>query len=162
MIRSLIQGRSMAMTAKIPRTRILLSAPSGKWRLKRRKAAVRRRKRRRSRRSATARSEASGQVGARLRASRACALLLLRSLDAFHDQRLRFRNVAPLQHLHPFAFLEILVVLEEMLDLLQRDLGKVAVVFHLVVALGELRRGHRDDLLVAAGLVLHQEHADRA
>ena len=58
--------------------------------------------------------------------------------------------------------LEILVVLEEVLDLLQRDVGQVGVVLHLVVALGQLRRGHRDDLLVAAGLVLHQEHADRA
>ena len=49
-------------------------------------------------------------------------------------------GVAPAQHLDPFAGLEILVVLEEVLDLLQRDVGEVAVVFDLVVALGQLAR----------------------
>ena len=58
--------------------------------------------------------------------------------------------------------LEILVVLEEVLDLLQRDVGEVAVSLDLVVALGQLRGRHRDDLLVAAGLVFHQQHADGA
>ena len=64
--------------------------------------------------------------------------LRLRPLDAFLDQPVRVLGAAPAQHLHPFAGLEILVVLEEVLDLLQRDLGQVAVGLHLVVALGQL------------------------
>ena len=44
--------------------------------------------------------------------------LLLRALDAFQDQPLGFGRIAPAQHLHPLARLEILVVLEEVLDLL--------------------------------------------
>ena len=71
-------------------------------------------------------------------------------------------GAAPAQDLHPFAGLEILVVLEEVLDLLQRDVGQVGVRLHLVVALRQLRRRHRDDLLVAAGFVFHEQHADRA
>jgi len=43
----------------------------------------------------------------------------------------------------PICGLEILVVLEEMLDLLQRDVGQVAVALHLVIALGQFRRGTR-------------------
>ena len=70
-------------------------------------------------------------------------------------------GVAPAQHLDPFAGFEILVVLEEVLDLLQRDLGQIAVVLYLVVALREFRRWHRDDLFVATGFVFHQEYADR-
>ena len=54
-----------------------------------------------------------------------------------HDQLVSVLGAAPAQHLHPFALLEILVVLEEVLDLLQRDIGKVVVIPHLVVALGE-------------------------
>ncbi len=51
-------------------------------------------------------------------------------------------------------------MLEEVLDLLDRDLRHVGVVEHLLVALGELGRGHRDDLLIAAAVVLHHQHAD--
>src|SRR5271154_5835470 len=68
---------------------------------------------------------------------------------------LRWGGAAPAQDLDPFFGFEILVVLEEVLDLLQRDVGQVAVGLHLVVALGQLRRRHRDDFLVAAGLVFH-------
>ena len=65
-------------------------------------------------------------------------LFLLRALDALEDQPVGFRSVTPFNHLHPFAGLEILVVLEEVLDLLQGDLREVAVVPDLVVALGQL------------------------
>src|SRR6185295_19693482 len=65
-------------------------------------------------------------------------LLLLRPLDAFQDQPVGVLGAAPAQHLHPLALFEILVVLEEVLDLLQRDVGKVAVRPDLVVALGQL------------------------
>src|SRR6185295_1110554 len=48
------------------------------------------------------------------------------------------------------------------LDLLQRDVGEIAVIPDLVVALGQLRGRYRNDLLVAAGLVFHQQYADGA
>src|SRR6187200_1914658 len=67
-------------------------------------------------------------------------LLPLRPFDAFDDQPLGVVGIAPAQHLDPFAGFEILVVLEEVLDLLQRDVGKVVVVLHLVIALRQFRR----------------------
>ena len=90
------------------------------------------------------------------------ALSFLRPLDRLRDHPRRLRGIAPAEHLHPFAGLQILVVLEEVPHLLQGDLGQVGVVHHMRVALGELRHRHREHLLVAAGLVLHLEHADRA
>src|SRR5690349_1470000 len=74
-------------------------------------------------------------------------LLLLCAFDAFEDQLVGVLGAAPAQHLHPFALFEILVVLEEVLDLLQGDVGQVAVGPDLVVALGQFRGWHRDDLL---------------
>src|SRR5436190_17765498 len=65
-------------------------------------------------------------------------LFLLRALDALEDQPVGFRSVTPFNHLHPFAGLEILVVLDEALDLLQGDVRQVAVVSDLVIALGQL------------------------
>src|SRR6266404_4553548 len=59
-------------------------------------------------------------------------LLRLRPRDAFHDQFARVVGVAPAQHLDPFAGFEILVMFEEVLNLLQRDVGQVVVVLHLV------------------------------
>ena len=76
--------------------------------------------------------------------------------DALQDQSAGVVSAAPVQHLDPFAGFEILVVLEEVLDLLQRDLRQVGVVFRPCRSAGSVRHGHRDDLLVAAGLVLHQ------
>ena len=55
----------------------------------------------------------------------------LRPVNAFHDQALGVFGAAPAEDLHPFVGLEILVVLEEVLDLLQRDIGKVVVVLTL-------------------------------
>src|SRR5258708_4077611 len=68
--------------------------------------------------------------------------------DAFQDQLVRILGATPSQYLHPFPGFEVLVVLEEVLDLLQRDVGQIAVGPHLVVALGQLRRGYCDDFLV--------------
>ena len=53
-------------------------------------------------------------------------------------------------------------MLEEVLDLLQCDVRQIAVGFDLVIALGQFRRRHGDDLLVAAGFVFHQQHANRS
>src|SRR5688572_13494041 len=60
--------------------------------------------------------------------------LRLLALDAFQDQLMRVGGVAPAHHLDPFVRLQILVVLEEVLDLLQRDLGQIAVGLHPVIA----------------------------
>jgi hypothetical protein len=51
---------------------------------------------------------------------------------------------------------------KEVLDLLDSDLGQIRVVLDAVVALSNVARGYRDDLLVLAGIVLHDQHADRA
>ena len=60
-------------------------------------------------------------------ASRGVARLLARrASDRLADRAARRRGVAPIADLHPLAFLEILVVLEEVLDLLQRDRRHVA------------------------------------
>src|SRR5262245_32473260 len=67
----------------------------------------------------------------------------------------RLGGVAPADHPDPLPGLEVLVVLEEVLDLPQRDLGHLGYVGDVGVALGEPRRRHRDDLLVAAGIILH-------
>ncbi|KIU00301.1 hypothetical protein QU38_02825, partial [Staphylococcus aureus] len=88
--------------------------------------------------------------------------LLLRPLDAFEDQFAGFVGVAPAQHLHPLALLEILVVLEEVLDLLEHDRRQVLPLADVrIIGEGAVHR-HADQLLVAAGLVLELEHADRA
>src|SRR6202521_4900097 len=91
-----------------------------------------------------------------------CSTLPLRPLAALEDETMRLLRTAPARHLDPLLRLEVLVVLEKMLDLLDRDLRKVDVGLHRVVAAGELRGRHCDDLLVAARLVLHEQHADRA
>ena len=51
----------------------------------------------------------------------------------------RLGGAAPADHFHPLAGLEILVVLEEVPDLLQRDVGQVAVGFDAVVTLRQFR-----------------------
>ena len=81
-------------------------------------------------------------------------------LDPLEHQAARFGGVAPTEDLDPFLGLEILVMGEEMLDLLDRDRRQIGMVVDVGVALGERRRGHGEQLLVAAVLVLHQENAD--
>jgi hypothetical protein len=67
----------------------------------------------------------------------------------------------PAADLDPFAGLEVLVVLEEVRHLVQRDLRQIGVVEHLFIAFGELWRGHGDDFFILAGIVFHHQHADR-
>jgi hypothetical protein len=85
-----------------------------------------------------------------------------RPLHPLHDHPLRLRRVGPALDLHSLARLQILVVGKKVLDLLDRDLGQIRVVLDAVVALRDVARGHRDDLLVLAGIVLHHQHTDRA
>ncbi len=58
------------------------------------------------------------------------------------------------------AGLEVLVGLEEVLDLEAVELADVLEL--LDVRLARVARGDAEDLVVAAGLVAHVEHADRA
>src|SRR3546814_13685798 len=72
--------------------------------------------------------------------------------SAFEDDFLRFVDVAPAAELDPFAGFEILVVGEEMLDLLQHDLGHVPVGLDLVViGKGRVDRDAQQ-LFIAAGI----------
>ena len=89
------------------------------------------------------------------------AVRLLGALDRLGDEPARFARVADVVDLRPLAGLEILVVPEEVLDLLHRDLRQIGVVRHLVVAHRRLAARHGDDFFVAAALVLHDEHAHR-
>ena len=57
---------------------------------------------------------------------------------AFEDQPLGLLGIAPADDLDPLAGLEILVVLEEVLDLLERDVGQVGVALDALVALRQL------------------------
>ncbi|KAI3488917.1 hypothetical protein L1887_46947 [Cichorium endivia] len=70
-------------------------------------------------------------------------------------------SVAPAIDLDPFAFLEILVVLEEVLDLLQQQGWQVGVFLHVDVQLRQLVVRYGDDLGIAAAVVGHVQHADR-
>src|SRR3984885_10523687 len=72
----------------------------------------------------------------------------------------RLVRVAPADDLNQLIGFEILVVREEMLDLLDRDRRQVRVVVYMCVALGKLCRRHGQQLLLAAGFVLHQQNAD--
>ena len=67
----------------------------------------------------------------------------LGALDRLDDQPLGLGRIAPAGDLHPLARLEVLVVLEEVLDLVERDLRQVGVVEDVLVALRELRRAAR-------------------
>ena len=50
----------------------------------------------------------------------------LGSLRGFDDEALRFLGAGPADDLNPFPDLEIFIVLEEVLDLLESDLGQNA------------------------------------
>ena len=90
------------------------------------------------------------------------ALRPLRPRNTLLDHPPCLVRVAPADHLHPFAFLEILVVLEEVLDLFADHAGQVGVVLDGAKLGGDLVGGNGDDLFVLASLVLHDQHADRA
>src|SRR5690606_11928186 len=84
------------------------------------------------------------------------------ALDPGGHLRARLLRSAPATHLHPFAGLEVLVVLEEVLDRQQalgREVGRLAPV---LVDGQDPVEGHGEQLGVSARLVLHLQHAERA
>jgi len=52
-------------------------------------------------------------------------------------------------------------MLEEVLDLLERDVGQIGVAQHFLVAPSQSGNGHGNDFLVSARLILHSQHAYR-
>src|SRR3546814_19065845 len=62
---------------------------------------------------------------------------------------------------HPLFGLQILVMGEEVLDLLEDDLGQVVLLTHLGVIREGRVDGHADQLLVAAMFVFEVEHRAR-
>src|SRR5690606_33355940 len=82
------------------------------------------------------------------------------AFDSLNNHLLGIGRVVPPADLDPLAGFEILIVLEEMRHLVERDFRQVGVVEHIFVAPGDMRRGHGKHLLVHAGIVLHQKHPD--
>ena len=85
---------------------------------------------------------------------------VLRPLPGGLDLALGVGPADPGGALDALARLEVLVDLEEVLDLQPVELGQVVDVAQ--VLLPRVVAGHAEDLVVAALLVLHPEHADRA
>src|SRR5690606_13576409 len=71
-------------------------------------------------------------------------------------------GVAPAVEFDPLALLQVLVVLEEVADALEPVRADLGDVVDVAVAGEDLVHRHRQQLLVAAGLVAHAQHADRA
>src|SRR5262249_3724916 len=86
------------------------------------------------------------------------ARLLRGSSHGLADQLPGLLCVAPATHFHPLTGLQILVVLEKVLHLLQRDARQVGVVGDVLVALGELRGRDGEDLPVPPLLIPHLHH----
>src|SRR2546421_7349411 len=87
------------------------------------------------------------------------AALLLEPLVGALDLDLGVRAADPVGALDGLAGLQVLVDLEEVLDLQAVELGDVVDVAQVLDA--RVRRRHAQELVVAAGLVRHAEHADR-
>src|ERR1700737_1288166 len=83
-----------------------------------------------------------------------------RPLDRAHDVVLGLVSISPACHLDPLAGFQVLIVLEEVLYLLDGDFRQVSVVVDLLIPSCQTRHGHRDDLFIAAGLVLHLQYPD--
>src|SRR6185369_7579243 len=86
---------------------------------------------------------------------------VLRPRDRLNDEPARFVAVTPADHLHPLAWLKILVMFKEVLDLFDRYLRHVSDPADMGVTPRQFRHRHSDDLLIAATLVIHLEDADR-
>src|SRR5581483_10830992 len=76
---------------------------------------------RRTRRPAEPRAAAATPI------SRSAAARALEASDRCHDLALRFARADPCEDLHPFARLEVLVMLEKMRDLRERRLRHVSI-----------------------------------
>src|SRR6185437_5158696 len=82
-------------------------------------------------------------------------------VDACGDLALRLLGTCPAGELHPLPRFEILVVLEEVRDLRELDVGQVAGFVDRAVHRRQLVGRDGEDLRVASRLVVHAQHADR-
>src|SRR6476646_4316647 len=90
-----------------------------------------------------------------------CNISVLCPRDRVNDEPARFGTVAPTDHLHPFAGLQVLIVLKEMLNLLNRNFRHVCDLGDVGVTHRQFRHRYGDDLLITDALVIHFENADR-
>src|SRR5688572_28019528 len=84
----------------------------------------------------------------------------LEARDGIDDFLARGVGALPAVELHPLALLEVLVVLEEVADALEPVRADLRDVVDVAVAAEHLVDGHREQLHVVAGLVLHLQQAD--
>src|SRR5438067_7912971 len=83
------------------------------------------------------------------------------AFDCVGEYALRFVGIAPAPDAHPFLGLQVFVVGEEMLDLLHHDAGQILAPGDArIIREGGIDR-NGDQFLVAAVLVLKEQHADR-
>jgi hypothetical protein len=75
---------------------------------------------------------------------------------------MRFLRLAPALEFDPLVRLQVLVVLEEMGDALQVDLGAVALGLHTLPQARDPAEWHRQDFVLRPRLVPHPQHADRS
>src|SRR5690606_38390994 len=87
--------------------------------------------------------------------------LFLVSVYCLYNFRTGFVSVAPAVDLDPFARFQILVVLEEVLDLLDEQVGQVGVFLHVLVQNAQLVMGYGHQLGIAAAIVGHVQYANR-
>src|SRR5690606_18203942 len=88
--------------------------------------------------------------------------LFLVSAYCLYNFRTGFVSVAPTVDLDPLVGFQILVVLEEVLDLLDQQLRLVGVFLHVLVQHAQLVMGYGNQLGIAAAIVSHVQHANRA
>src|SRR4029079_15309928 len=82
-------------------------------------------------------------------------------LNGVDERLLRFRGVTPAPDPDPFVLLQVFVMGEEVLDLLPDDLGQILGPANLrIIREGRIERDGQQ-FLVAAMLVLEEQHRDR-
>src|SRR5690625_1392027 len=86
---------------------------------------------------------------------------LARPLDGPLDHLESFDRVTPALDLDPLARFQILVVLEEVRNLVDQDLGELAIAGNLAVVGMQGVDRYREYLLVLALFILHHQHTDR-
>ena len=82
------------------------------------------------------------------------------AFNRLDHQLTRFSCVAPAQNLDPLVGFQNSVMLEEVLDPLQRDSGQVGVVLYIHVTLCEVSRGYGQNFLVLTTVVFHDQYTN--
>src|ERR1700722_16051750 len=88
--------------------------------------------------------------------------LSLMTLDALENFRVGAFDAGPAQNLYPLAGLEVLVMLEEMLDLFEAYFRHIVDRFPMREQGTDIIGGYGQQLRIAARLIVHAQHAQRA